>query len=83
VDGGRLVGIVTDGDLRRRLSADSFAGTARSLMSASPRTIGPQAALADAIALMNEQKIMTLFVVEEGAPVGVLHMHDLLTAGAR
>lgn len=83
VEAGKLIGIVTDGDLRRRLRAESFAGTARALMSANPRTIGPQAALADAIAMMNELKIMTLFVVEDGAPVGVLHMHDLLTAGAR
>jgi arabinose-5-phosphate isomerase len=83
VENGRLVGIVTDGDLRRRLNAASFTGAASALMTTAPRTIGPEAALADAIAMMNEQKIMTLFVVEEGAPVGVLHMHDLLTAGAR
>lgn len=83
VEHGKLVGIVTDGDLRRRLSADNFAGAARALMTQSPHTIAPDAPLADAIAFMNERKITTLFVVEEGAPVGVLHMHDLLNAGAR
>ena len=83
VENGRLVGIVTDGDLRRRLNAASFTGAASALMTTAPRTIGPEAALADAIAMMNEQKIMTLFVVKDAAPVGVLHMHDLLTAGAR
>ena len=83
VEAGRLVGIVTDGDLRRRLSAESFTTVAEALMTKAPRTISPDAPLADAIAMMNERKIMTLFVVKGDAPVGVLHMHDLLTAGAR
>jgi arabinose-5-phosphate isomerase len=83
VDAGRLAGIVTDGDLRRRLTAESFTATAGALMTLSPRTISPDAPIADAIAMMNDLKIMTLFVVQDGAPVGVLHMHDLLLAGAR
>lgn len=83
VEAGRLVGIVTDGDLRRRLNAESFTTVAEALMTKAPRTISPDAPLADAIGMMNERKIMTLFVVKDDAPVGVLHMHDLLTAGAR
>jgi len=83
VEAGRLVGIVTDGDLRRRLNAESFTTVAEALMTKAPRTISPDAPLAHAIAMMNERKIMTLFVVKDDAPVGVLHMHDLLTAGAR
>ena len=83
VENGRLVGIVTDGDLRRRLNAASFTGAASALMTTAPRKIAPEAELAVAIDMMNEQKILTLFVVKDAAPVGVLHMHDLLTAGAR
>ncbi len=83
VEGGVLVGIVTDGDLRRKLNANAFSGVARDLMTAHPRTIAPGAGLADAVALMNEQKITVLFAVEAGAPVGVIHMHDLLNAGVR
>ncbi|MGE0044984.1 MAG: SIS domain-containing protein [Hyphomonadaceae bacterium] len=83
VENGKLIGVVTDGDLRRRLNAEAFAKTARDLMTANPRAIAPGAGLADAVAMMNEMKITALFAVEEGAPVGVIHMHDLLTAGVR
>jgi arabinose-5-phosphate isomerase len=83
VEKGALVGVVTDGDLRRRLNADAFTGTARALMTANPKTIAPDAPLADAIALMTDLKITSLFVVTAGRPIGVVHMHDLLSAGAR
>jgi arabinose-5-phosphate isomerase len=80
---GKLVGVVTDGDLRRRLDAQAFSKTAEALMTAQPRTIAPDAPLADAIVLMNDSRITALFAVEGGKPVGVVHMHDLLSAGAR
>jgi arabinose-5-phosphate isomerase len=83
VEQGKLIGVFTDGDIRRRVRADSFTQDARSLMTANPKTIDPSAPLADAVALMNEKKITSLFAVEKGAPVGVVHMHDLLTAGVR
>ena len=83
VRGGALVGVVTDGDLRRRLDAQAFSKTAEALMTANPKTIAPEAPLADAIALMTDMKITSLFVVDAGKPVGVVHMHDLLSAGAR
>lgn len=83
VEGGRLVGIITDGDLRRRLTPDMFAKDARALMTPDPKTIAPDAPLADAIALMNSRRITLLFAVEDGRPVGVVHMHDLLSAGVR
>lgn len=83
VRAGRLVGVVTDGDLRRRLDAAAFGKTAEALMTANPKTIAPDAPLADAIALMTDMKITSLFVVDKDEPVGVVHMHDLLSAGAR
>jgi len=83
VEGGTLIGVVTDGDLRRRLDAAAFSKTARALMTPSPKTIAPEAPLADAIALMTDMKITSLYVVKGGRPVGVVHMHDLLSAGAR
>jgi arabinose-5-phosphate isomerase len=83
VEGGRLVGIITDGDLRRKLTPDMFARPARDIMTADPKTIAPDAPLADAIAIMNEKRITHLFAVEDGKPVGVVHMHDLLAAGVR
>jgi arabinose-5-phosphate isomerase len=83
VENGKLIGIITDGDLRRRLTPEMFARDARALMTANPLTIAPDAPIADAIAIMNDKRITILFAVAEGAPVGVVHMHDLLTAGIR
>lgn len=83
VDGGTLIGIVTDGDLRRKLAPDMFSKTAREIMTANPQVIAPDAPIADAIAIMNTKRITLLFAVEDGRPVGVVHMHDLLAAGVR
>lgn len=83
--GGRLDGIVTDGDLRRAFERDDLrALDAGQVMTRSPRTIGPGALAAEALRLMNagRRPITSLFVVDEaGRPVGILHIHDLLRAG--
>jgi arabinose-5-phosphate isomerase len=83
IEDGKLIGIVTDGDLRRKLTLDMFAKDARAIMTAAPLTIAPDAPIADAIAIMNGKRITLLFAVEDGRPVGVVHMHDLLAAGVR
>jgi arabinose-5-phosphate isomerase len=83
IEGGKLIGIVTDGDLRRKLTPDTFAKDARAIMTAAPLTVAPDAPIADAIAIMNGKRITLLFAVEDGRPVGVVHMHDLLAAGVR
>jgi arabinose-5-phosphate isomerase len=83
VENGKLIGIITDGDLRRRLTPEMFALDARALMTPNPVTIAADAPIADAIAIMNAKRITILFAIEDGAPVGVVHMHDLLAAGVR
>jgi arabinose-5-phosphate isomerase len=83
IENGKLIGIITDGDLRRKLAPEMFAKRARDIMTANPKTIAPDAPIADAIAIMNEKRITLLFAVEDGKPVGVVHMHDLLAAGVR
>ena len=83
-DGGCLVGIVTDGDLRRHMNADNLlALPAREIMTAEPRTIRPKALAAEALAVMNQpdRPITVIFVVEDRRPIGILHMHDCLRAG--
>ena len=50
-------------------------------MTAGPKTIRPQALAAEAVALMNQYSITSLFVVENGRPVGIIHIHDCLRAG--
>jgi arabinose-5-phosphate isomerase len=84
VDGaGALVGIVTDGDVRRH--SERGWTVAAEVMTRKPKIAHPGQLAAEALALMNEKKITQLFVVEPGdpaqKPVGVLHIHDCLDAG--
>lgn len=79
VDGG-LVGIITDGDLRRHM-AGLMTMTAADVMSRHPRTIRPEALAAEALGQMNERKITCLFVTDADKPVGLIHIHDCLRAG--
>nr|WP_051150391.1 KpsF/GutQ family sugar-phosphate isomerase [Rubellimicrobium thermophilum] len=80
---GGLVGIITDGDLRRHM--DGLLGhRAGEVMTRNPRTIGPDALAEEALAVMNGHRITCLFVVDPADPVrpqGLLHIHDCLRAG--
>ena len=77
----RLVGIVTDGDLRRHMSNSLVDKTASTVMTPSPKTIKRETLLEEALHIM-EGKITVLFVVnEENSPVGLIHVHDLLRIG--
>jgi len=81
---GKLAGIFTDGDLRRCIDKgiDVKNTNISKAMSASPRTIKPELLAVDALNMMQTHKITVLVVGDDdGAPVGVLHMHDLLRAG--
>jgi arabinose-5-phosphate isomerase len=77
----RLIGIITDGDLRRHMEAGLLGRAAAEIMTGSPQTIRPEAFAAEALGLMNARKITTLFAVRDGRPVGFLYMHALLRAG--
>ncbi|HXA24652.1 MAG TPA: KpsF/GutQ family sugar-phosphate isomerase [Acetobacteraceae bacterium] len=82
--GGRLVGIVTDGDLRRAMGPDLLSRRVGDIMTHAPRTIAPDALAVEALHAMNARgrPITTLFVVDpRGMPIGILHVHDLLRAG--
>lgn len=81
VEGGRLVGIVTDGDLRRHMGPELFHATAAAVMTPRPLTIAPRALAVEALQLMNSRSVTVLFAVEDGRPVGALHLHDCLRAG--
>lgn len=80
-ENGVLTGIITDGDLRRHLTDDFFAQKASDIMTVSPMEISPDLLAVEAVALMNKKRITSLFVVENGQVVGVLHIHDCLKAG--
>jgi arabinose-5-phosphate isomerase len=78
-----LLGIVTDGDLRRMLQRGSdFSGTmARDILTASPKTISPDAMAVDALAALREHSIAQIVVVENGRYLGMVHLHDLVREG--
>ncbi|HXV23520.1 MAG TPA: KpsF/GutQ family sugar-phosphate isomerase [Alphaproteobacteria bacterium] len=80
-DRGALVGIITDGDLRRHMGPDLLGLEASEVMTAHPCTIRPDALAAEALGLMNKRKITSLFVIDEERPIGILHIHDCLRAG--
>ena len=81
---GSLIGIVTDGDLRRGLARTSAVAelTAADLMTANPKTIAADSLAARGVAEMERYSITSLFIVDaESRPVGIIHLHDLLKAG--
>jgi arabinose-5-phosphate isomerase len=79
---GKLVGIVTDGDLRRHMDDRLVARTVAEVMHRKPKTIGANGLAAEALGVMNRYSITSLFVADEaGRPIGFLHMHDCLRAG--
>jgi len=72
---GELVGIITDGDLRRHIE-QGLDHPASAFMTTDPKTVAPDTLVDEALTLFDEYRITTLFVVEGNRPVGVLHIHD-------
>ncbi|MFV1849367.1 MAG: KpsF/GutQ family sugar-phosphate isomerase [Thalassospira sp.] len=81
-DKGELVGIVTDGDLRRHMADNLVAMKVGDVMTAGPKVTHEGALAVEALAIMNDRSITALFVLDEaGVPVGLVHIHDLLRSG--
>ena len=80
---GDLEGIITDGDLRRWMSPDLITAKVSDVMTKNPKTITPDALIAEAVNVMNNtgRGITNLFVVNGTKPIGVIHIHDCLKAG--
>jgi len=83
VEGKKIVGIITDGDLRRMLTkSDSFLNfTAKDIMTTNPKRIDESAMAVDAMELMEANGISQLLVESKGKYVGVVHLHDLIKEG--
>jgi len=85
--GGVLLGIITDGDLRRRFDQNLRDAKASDVMTKSPKVVRSDQLAAEALALMNDKQITQLFVLDAKSanpkPVGILHIHDCLRAGLR
>lgn len=78
---GMLVGIITDGDLRRHMEPGLLDRKVDEVMTRNPKTVRPDQLATEVLEMLNAAKITTLFVAEGRKPIGVLHMHDLLRAG--
>jgi arabinose-5-phosphate isomerase len=83
VDESKIVGIVTDGDIRRMLNKhDNIAAlTAKDIMSHSPKTISHDAMAVEALKIMQENHITQLLAVHENNYVGIVHLHNLIQEG--
>ncbi|TCS64746.1 KpsF/GutQ family sugar-phosphate isomerase [Varunaivibrio sulfuroxidans] len=79
--GGRLKGVITDGDLRRNMSPQLVGLSAREVMTPGGVTARPKMLASEALAVMNARNITALFVEDDNRPVGIVHIHDCLRAG--
>ncbi|MEI6440559.1 MAG: KpsF/GutQ family sugar-phosphate isomerase [Alphaproteobacteria bacterium] len=80
---GHLIGVITDGDIRRHMDG-LMSRTAGEVMTPGPnKTVSPRQLASEALAMMADPppSVHMLFVIEDGQPVGILHVHDLLRAG--
>jgi arabinose-5-phosphate isomerase len=78
---GALVGIITDGDLRRHMRANLLDARVDEVMTRGPKTVRRDQLLSETLDILNVMKVTALFAVESGKPVGIIHVHDLLRAG--
>lgn len=81
-EAGKLIGMVTDGDLRRNLSDDLLTQSVENIMTENPKCLSPDIMVPAAIEILNSSSITAIFIVVEEKPVGILHMHDFLRIGA-
>jgi arabinose-5-phosphate isomerase len=81
-DSGRLVGIITDGDLRRHMKTDLMAEPVVAVMTRTPTTVPSDVLAVEALEILNTRKITALLVVDRAnVPEGIVHFHDLLRLG--
>jgi len=78
---GSLAGIITDGDLRRNMGPDLTSARTGQIMTKNPKTVSPDTLASAALEVINSLSITALFVVEDGKPAGIVHIHDLLRTG--
>jgi arabinose-5-phosphate isomerase len=78
---GRLLGIITDGDLRRHMGPNLLGTDVDTVMTKRPITVRPDQLASEVLEILNSSKITALFALEGGKPVGIVHLHDLLRTG--
>src|SRR6266700_6554601 len=79
--GGALLGVITDGDLRRHMRPDLLDARVEQIMTRAPKTLRADQLASEALELFNSSKITAAIVIDDGEPIGIVHLHDLLRAG--
>ena len=74
----QLVGIITDGDLRRHMSKNLLQKKVSMVMTPNPKTLPPDTLVSEALVLMKKQSITNYFITKKKKPLGVIHLHDIL-----
>ena len=78
---GKLVGVITDGDLRRHMRPDLLDARVDEIMTRTPKTVRPDQLASEVIAFLNSSRITAAMVIEGGKPIGIVRLHDLLRVG--
>ena len=74
----RLIGMITDGDLRRNMNLDLLNKKISQVMTKNPKTLNKNTLIQDALVIMNNESITNFFITEKNKPIGILHVHDIL-----
>ena len=73
-----LIGIITDGDIRRNMNPELLDKNVKEIMTRKPKTLSPDTLISKALKIMNEESITNIFITKQKKPIGIIHMHDIL-----
>ena len=73
-----LIGIITDGDIRRNMNPELLDKNVKEIMTKKPKTLSPDTLISKALKIMNEESITNIFITKQKKPIGIIHMHDIL-----
>ena len=74
----QLIGIITDGDIRRNMNPELLDKNVKEVMTRKPKTLSPNTLISKALKIMNEESITNIFITKQKKPIGIIHMHDML-----
>ena len=74
----QLIGIITDGDIRRNMNPALLDKNVKEIMTRKPKTLSPNTLISKALKIMNEESITNIFITKQKKPIGIIHMHDIL-----